>query len=158
LIQKLGHRLRFLWRTFAEALGNFLDEAAFRALICWRVITGRLPQRIEHRVWDPAREGPTLINVYDWTTYSLIFTVLVWPPQDVSAAQADTLEKAYRFQQMRTEEVMATITKGAGGMSWSLLYEREEGLQWDRRREAGVTRDGHAYTYPVETTEARGGG
>jgi hypothetical protein len=145
LIQKVGHRLRFLWWTFAEVIGNFLDEAAFRALICWRVITGRVPQKIEHRGWDRSREAPIVVNVFDWTTYTLLFSVMVWPPVDVSEAQAGTLEKAEYFQRHRAEDVMACISRGAGRMGWSLLYETEERWAWDRRREVWVTRHGYAY-------------
>jgi hypothetical protein len=52
------------------------------------------------------------------------------------------------FQQMRAQDVMNCISKGAGKMNWSLLYETEERLTWDRRREVWVTVDGHAYEYP----------
>jgi hypothetical protein len=136
-----------LWWAFAEALGEILDEAAFRILLCWRVLPGRLPQRIEHRSWKPDRESPVIINVYDWVSYTLIFSILVWPPADVAA---ETLEKAEYYKLQRAEDVMAAITRGAGQMKWSLLYEREERLQWDRRREVWVTQDGHAFEYPGE--------
>jgi hypothetical protein len=117
---------------------------AFRALICWRVITGQLPQRIEHRAWDRQREAPIVVNIYDWTTYTLLFSVIVWPPLDVSEAQADTLEKAEYFQQHRVQDVMACISKGAGAMGWSLLYETEERLKWDPSRGVWVMQDGYA--------------
>jgi hypothetical protein len=155
LIAKAGHRLRFIWRAFAEWLGQALDEAAFRMLLCWRVLTGQLPQRIEHRSWKPERESPVIINVYDWVSYTLIFSILVWPPADVAA---ETLEKAQYYKLLRAEDVMAAITRGAGQMKWSLLYEREEGLQWDRRRAVWVTQGnpGHAFEYP--STDLGGGG
>jgi hypothetical protein len=147
VIRKLGHRLRFLWWTLAESLDNLLDEAAFRGLISWRVITGRMPQVIEHRSVDLSREVPIVVNVCDWTTYTLLFSVIVWPPVDVSEAQADTLEKAEAYKQMRAEDVMRAISKGAAGMSWSLLFETEHNVRWDRRREAWITEDGAAITY-----------
>jgi hypothetical protein len=154
LIQKVGHRLRFLWWALAEWLGQALDEAAFRMLLCWRVLTGRLPQKVEHRSWKPEREAPVVVNVYDWTTYTLLFSVMIWPPLDVSEAQASTLEQAENYKLQRAEDVMRTISKGAGRMKWSLLYEREQRLVWDRRRAVWVTRDGYAYEY----SEAGGGG
>jgi hypothetical protein len=61
-----------LW-AFAETLGRFLDEAAFRILLCWRVLTGQLPQKIEHRSWKPERESPVIINVYDWASLHVDF-------------------------------------------------------------------------------------
>jgi len=155
LITKVGHRLRFIWLTFADWLGAFLDEAAFRTLICWRVLSGQLPQGIAHRSWKPEREAPVVVNVYDWTTYTLLFSVLIWPPVDVAA---NTLEKAEFYKGQRAEDVMAAITRGAGQMKWSLLYEREERLQWDRRRAVWVTQDGHAFDYPAESLGGGGGG
>jgi hypothetical protein len=135
-----------LW-AFAETLGRFLDEAAFRILLCWRVLTGQLPQKIEHRSWKPERESPVIINVYDWVSYTLIFSILVWPPADVAA---ETLEKAEYYKLQRAEDVMAAITRGAGQMKWSLLYEREERLVWDRRRAVWVCQGnpGAAYDHP----------
>jgi hypothetical protein len=106
-----------------------LDEAAFRTLLCWRVLTGQLPQRIEHRSWKPERESPVIINVYDWVSYTLIFSILVWPPADVAA---ETLEKAQYYKLLRAEDVMAAITRGAG-QSWS--NEMEFALR-ERRRVA----------------------
>jgi hypothetical protein len=113
-------------------------------LLCWRVLTGRLPQRIEHRSWKPEREAPVVVNVYDWTTYTLLFSVLIWPPVDV---EANTPEKAENYKLQRAESVMQAITKGAARMSWSLLYETEQQLSWDRKREVWVTRDGYAYEH-----------
>jgi hypothetical protein len=85
----------------------------------------------------------------------LIFSILVWPPADVAA---ETLEKAEYYKLQRSEDVMAAITRGAGQMKWSLLYEREEGLQWDRNRAVWVTQGnpGHAFEYPA--TDLGGGG
>jgi hypothetical protein len=130
--------------VFAEWLGQVLDEAAFRLFLSWRVLSGRLPQTIEHRAWKPERESPVVVNVYDWTTYTLLFSVMIWPPLDV---EATTLEKAENYKLQRAEDVMRAISKGAGQMRWSLLYEREERLSWDRRRAVWVTGDGHAYEY-----------
>jgi hypothetical protein len=154
LIQKLGHRLRFIWWAFAEWLGRFLDEAAFRTLLCWRVLTGQLPQRIEHRSFNPEHESPVVVNVFDWVSGVLLFTIFICPPVDV---EADTPEKAEYYKLLRAEDVMAAITRGAGQMKWSLLYEREERLQWDRRRQVWVTQDGHAFDYPAESLGGGGG-
>jgi hypothetical protein len=111
----------------------------------------------DHRLPPPAHQAPGMGShkgsthrgqLYDWTTYTLLFSVMVWPPVDVSEAQADTLEKVEYFQQHRVQDVMRCISKGAGGMGWSLLFETEERLIWDRRREVWVTEDGHAFEYP----------
>jgi hypothetical protein len=147
LIQKVGHRLRFLWWTFAEAIGNFLNEAAFRLLICWRVITGRVPQRIEHRRWDPSEEAPIVVNVHDFGTNTLLFSTLIWPVSDL---EAPTPAHAEAHQLARAEAVMRAITAGATEQRWSLLYEVEERLLWDWQREVWVTRDGHAFEYPKD--------
>jgi hypothetical protein len=85
------------------------------------VLTGRLPQTIEHRSWDPTKEAPLIINVRDWTTNTLLFSILVWPPTDVAA---QTLEKAQNYKLQRSEDVMHTISEGAARMGWSLLCER----------------------------------
>jgi hypothetical protein len=88
-----------------------------------------------------------VVNVYDWTTYTLLFSVMIWPPLDV---EANTLEKAEFYKGQRAEDVMRTISKGAGQMKWSLLYEREERLVWDRRRAVWVCQEnpGAAYDHP----------
>jgi hypothetical protein len=145
LIQKVGYRLRFLWKAFAEWLGRFLDEAAFRILICWRVTTGQLPQSTRLRAWNRQREVPVSVNFYEWTSGVLVATILIWPPLE---APAHTMEQAEHYQQQRAEWVMQAITRGASEMSWSFFYEIEERLQWDQRREAWITSDGHAYEYP----------
>jgi hypothetical protein len=123
-------------------------------LICWRVLTGQLPQRIEHRSWNRQREAPIVVNVHDFSTTTLLFSVLIWPPLDVSA---NTPAEADAYQLERAEAVMACITKGAGGLGWNLLYEREERLHWDKRRAVWVTQDGHGFEYPRRSQEEMGG-
>jgi hypothetical protein len=86
--------------------------------------------------------------VRDWVNGALLFLILIWPPVDISASQANTLEKAAHYKHIRAEQVMAVISRGAAEGRWSLLYEREESVRWDRRREVWVSRDGHAYSYP----------
>jgi hypothetical protein len=95
-----------------------------------------------------------VVNVFDWVSGVLLFTIFIWPPVDV---EADTPEKAEYYKLLRAEDVMAAITRGAGQMKWSLLYEREERLQWDRRRQVWVTQDGHAFDYPAESLGGGGG-
>jgi len=150
VIPTVRKRLRLLWSAFAESLGKFFDEAAFRITLSWKVLSGQLPQTIEHRHWRRQSEAPLIINVFDWTSYTLLFSVMVWPVID---AHAETPEQADRLQNERAEGVMQAITRGATGMSWSLIYEVEERLHWDKRRDAWVTQDGHAVTYPHEPEE-----
>jgi hypothetical protein len=116
------------------------------------VLRGHLPRTIEHRSWKPEREAPIVVNVYDWTTYTLLFSVMIWPPVDVTA---NTPEKAENYKLQRAEGVMAAITRGAAGMSWSLLYETEERLSWDKRRAVWVTHDGVAYEYPKRSLQTQ---
>jgi hypothetical protein len=147
LIAKVGNRFKLLWLAFSEVLGNFLDAAQFRIVLAWKVLRGQLPQSTWHRHWKRQQEAPIVVNVFDWTSATLLFSVLVWPVLD---AQADTPEQAEYLKNYRAEGVMQAITRGAGKMSWSMFYEVEERLQWDKRREAWVTQDGHAFTYPHE--------
>jgi hypothetical protein len=67
------------WQTFAWALGDFFEEAAFRLVLAFDVIVGRTPRQVERRWWNRAVETPILIDVLDWTDDRLIFSVLVWP-------------------------------------------------------------------------------
>ena len=133
--------------AFAEWLAAFAGEATFRIRLAWRVLSGQLPQTIEHRSWDRFKEAPIVINVFDWSTYTLLFSVLVWPPLDV---EANTPAQAEAYLRARAEAVMRSITKGAAEKRWSILYEVEERLQWDRRRKVWVTVDGHAVEYPKD--------
>jgi hypothetical protein len=83
----LHHRLRHnllrgirrAWEAFADTAVSFLDEATFRVALASRVLTGRMPQETHKRPWVRSVETPALIDVRDWTTDSLIFSVLVWP-------------------------------------------------------------------------------
>jgi hypothetical protein len=145
VIQQSGKRLQILWQAFAELLGAFLDEAAFRSRLCWRVATGQLPAVTQHRSWNYSREVPLLVNVFDWTTSTLLFTVMVWPATDQAA---NTPAEAKRLHLQRAECVMQSITRGATEIKWSLFYEVEEQLKWDDRRALWVTHDGVAYEYP----------
>jgi hypothetical protein len=132
------------WHAFAGAVGDFLDEAAFRVVLAFDVLAGRMPQEVERRWWNRAVETPALVDVHDWTNDRLIFSVLVWPSLESGAYDAD-----YAHHQ-RIDEVKKAIAKGASEMAWSTRFETDYGLKWDADRRVWTTRGGFAYETPAE--------
>jgi hypothetical protein len=120
-------------------VGGFIEELIFRVVLAFEVIVGRVPQRVDKRFWNRSTETPVLVDVYDWTTDRLIFSVLVWPSLESDANAAD-----YDYHQ-RVEEVIETIARGATDRAWSIRWERDYGLRWDPRRECWVDGDSHHY-------------
>jgi hypothetical protein len=75
--------------SFAESVGGFIEEAAFRLVLAFGVLTGRMPRQVERRWWNRAVETPVLVDVFDWTDDRLIFSVLVWAPPGVITGRCD---------------------------------------------------------------------
>ena len=128
-----------LWQRFADALGRFADEASFRVVLAFHVLTGRVPLRSERRWWLRATETPTLIDVYDWTNERLVFSVLVWPSLE-SAPEDATYD-----HRRRVREILEAIARGSAEKAWSVRWEIDYGLRWDADRQVWVGEDGYAY-------------
>ncbi len=129
-------------RRFADGVGDFIEEAAFRTSLAWAVLRGRSPKPLEKRWWNRATETPVLIDVYDWTDERHIFSVLVWP------ALESAPERAAHAQQERARQVIRVLHAGAAEMAWSTRYEVDYGLRWDHEREVWAADDGFAYAMP----------
>jgi hypothetical protein len=146
-------RLIRWWLTFANAVGGFIEEAAFRVVLAFKVLAGRVPLRTEKlRTWSKVVEAPVLVDVYDWTSDRRIFSVLVWPPLEVEPPEA------YSPHEERLEEVISAISRGAAYRLWCTRWEVDRGLMWDNKRRVWVAADGFAYA-PSEvrtTKEAEG--
>jgi len=127
------------WQTFACAVGAFLEEAAFRLVLAFCVIIGRMPRQVERRWWNRAVETPILIDVLDWTDDRRIFSVLVWPSLESSAQEA-----TYDHRE-RVRVVLGAISRGAADMAWSTRFETDYGLRWDHERQVWTASDGFAY-------------
>lgn len=140
------------WLTFASAVGSFFDEAAFRAVLLFDVVVGRVPRQVERRWWNRAAETPVLVDVFDWTDERLIFSVLVWPPLELPPGDA-----SYDHRE-RVREVLGAITRGAADRGWSMRYEADYGLRWDPEREVWAAGDGFAYDGKRLYAYSRGGG
>jgi hypothetical protein len=136
--------VRRWWGAFADAFIAFVEEAAFRVVLAFDVLVGRAPRQVERRWWNRSAETPALVDLYDWTTDRLIFSLLVWPSLESSPVDAD------RVHQERLEQVLEVIAKGAADKMWSTFWEVDYGLRWDHKRGAWVTADGHAYAPPGE--------
>jgi hypothetical protein len=141
------------WYAFANAVGGAVEEAAFRVVLAFKVLSGRVPLRTERlRKWSKVVEAPVLVDAYDWTNDRRIFSVLVWPPLEVEPPEA------YSLHEERVEEVIAAISKGAADRAWCTRWEVDDGLQWDHKRQVWVAEDNFAYA-PSEvrtTREAEG--
>jgi len=132
-------RLTRWWLAFANGVGDFLEEAFFRLALAFNVLVGRVPLKTEKRSWIRSVETPVLVDVFDWTTDRLLFSVLVWPPLERPGQDAP-----YEHHQ-RVEAVLEAIAKGAKEKMWSTYWEVDYGLTWDHSRECGVDGDGHRY-------------
>ena len=127
------------WHAFANAAGAFFDEVAFRTVLAYYILAGKVPLEQEQRYWARSIETPVLITVRDWTDNRRIFSVLVWP------ALESGRENALQDQADRTETVKAVIAKGASEMAWSMIMEADYGLRWDHTRKVWTAHDGFVY-------------
>ena len=128
-----------LWHRFANWLGVFIEGAAFRVILAFKVLSGRVPLRTEKRSWSKVVEAPVLVDVFDWTNDRHIFSVLVWPLLEAEAPEA------YSLHEERVEEVIAAISRGAADRAWCTRWEIDDSLRWDHKRQAWVAKDGFAY-------------
>jgi hypothetical protein len=131
--------VRRWWWAFADRPGGFIEELIFRVVLAFDVLTGRVPRQVERRWWNRSTETPALVDVYDWTTDRLIFSVLVWASLESSPHDAD-----YVFRQ-RVYEVKDAIAKGAADKAWSTCWEVDYGLRWDHERQVWTDSEGFAY-------------
>jgi len=129
--------VRRWWLACVLALGAFLEEVCFRLALAFEVLTGRVPRRVERRFWNRAVEVPTLIDVYSWVDYRLIFSV-VWPCLESAPHSAE------RDHRQRVQEVLEVIARGASEKMWSTYWQVSE-LAWDNEREVWVDANGHTY-------------
>ena len=100
----MGWVKAFTWKV-ANRLGDFLDEAAFRCAIAWRVLIGKLPLEEERREWDRGREVPILMEVTDWQDNRILFSILVWP------TGGNSLLEAHQDHAKRAEQVRHSFAK-----------------------------------------------
>jgi hypothetical protein len=142
-------RLAGWWFLFADAIGTFLEEAAFRVSLAWAVLRGKSPKSVEKRPWSKAAEAPTLIDVYSWTDERHVFSVLVWPALEVAP------NKAAHAQQERAKQVIRVLHAGAAEMAWSTRCEVDYGLRWDSKRQVWTAADGFAYEPPEKRSAVR---
>ncbi len=118
---------------------GFLEESTFRTTLAFNVLAGRTPIETLKRPWIRSLETPILVDVFDWTTDRLLFSVLVWPPIEVGDRDARYVHRE------RVEEVTEAIAKGAAEKMWSTYWEVDYGLTWDHERECWIDGDGYAY-------------
>jgi hypothetical protein len=138
--------------AFANAVGAFIEEVAFRVVLALKVLSGRVPLRTERREWSKVVEAPVLVDVYDWTNDRRIFSVLVWPPLEAPA------DEAFERHGERVSQVLEVIARGASQKALSTRWDVDYGLRWDETRQVWVAADGFAYALPeIRTTrEAEG--
>jgi hypothetical protein len=127
------------WLAFACAFGDFLDEAAYRCVLAFDVITGRVPREVEQRWWNRSLEAPVLIEVRDWVTDRRLFSILVWP--SLESAPEDAQQAHFQ----RVQQVKEVIAKGASDMAMTTSFETDYGLRWDYKREVWTASDFFAY-------------
>jgi hypothetical protein len=132
-------RLTRWWLAFADVVGGFIEEAAFRVVLAFNILAGRVPQRTDKRPWIRSVEVPALVDIFSWVDDRLIFSVLVWPPLESPGQDAP------HEHHERVEGVLEAIAKGAQQKMWSTYLEVDYGLTWDMSRECWVDGDGHRY-------------
>ncbi len=140
---------RWFYRC-ADAFGDFMDEAAFRAMLAFDVLCGKLPRQVERRWWNRAIETPVLIDTFDWTDDRLLFSVIVWPPLESPG------HDAIHDHEERVREVLEAIARGAADKRWSTRFETDYGLRWDHKRQVWTAEDGFSYSLPERIAGGRG--
>jgi len=137
----LEMRSRFArwWIACANVVGGFSEEAAFRVVLAFKVLSGRVPLRTEKRSWSRVVEAPVLVDLYDWTSDRRIFSCLVWPPLEAEPPEA------YSLHEEHVEEVMAAISRGAADRAWCSRWEIDDSLRWDPERQVWEASNGFAY-------------
>jgi hypothetical protein len=138
------------WLAFVNAVGEFLEEAAFRAVLASKVLSGRVPLRTERRSWSKVVEAPVLVDLYDWTNDRRIASVLVWPPLEAESSEA------FEAHEVRVEEVITAISRGAADSAWCSRWDVDHGLRWDHERQVWTAADGFAYDGAELGSYARG--
>jgi len=152
-LARIGLKVSSLWYAFANAVGGFLEETAFRVVLAFKVLSGRVPLRTERRSWSKVVEAPVLVDLYDWTNDRRIASVLVWPPLEAEPSLAYTLHEA------RVEEVIAAISRGAADKAWCTRWEIDDSLRWDPERQVWEASDGFAFDgAPFAGSGVPGGG
>jgi hypothetical protein len=136
---EMRSRLTRWWLAFADVVGGFIEEAAFRVVLAFNILAGRVPQRTDKRPWIRSVEVPALVDIFSWVDDRLIFSVLVWPPLESPGQDAP------HEHHERVEGVLEAIAKGAQQKMWSTYLEVDYGLTWDMSRECWVDGDGHRY-------------
>ncbi len=131
---------RFVWRI-ADCVGDFLDEAQFRAALAWRVLTGRVPVEERHRHLYSG--SPILLECSDWTDGRLLFSVLVWPAEGDSQLQAHLNHKA------RAKQILNGFNQACSDRAWSVQWLADYGLEWDPQREVWTASDDFSYEPPA---------
>jgi hypothetical protein len=140
MAQALVNALVRAWLAFADGVGAFIEEAAFRVALAFNVLLGRVPLRTEsRRWWNRSVETPVSVDCFDWTTEKLVFTVLVWPP-----LEGDPHRASYDHRE-RVGTILEAIAQGAADRRWSVRWEIDGDLRWDNERQVWVGEDGFAY-------------
>jgi hypothetical protein len=122
-----------------ESVGAFVDETAFRCVLAYRVLVGKVPIETNKRYWNRSLQRPVLIEAHDWSTDRRLFSVVVWP-----SLESEEEDAAYNHM-ARVEQVKHAIAKGAAEMAFSTRLQTDYGLMWDHEREVWVGSDGFAY-------------
>lgn len=129
-----------------EILRGWARECAFRLVLAFRVLVGRVPVVRPRRWWNRAIEPPVLVDAFDWTDERLLFSVLVWPPLEDRGGHRE-----------RARQVLEVLHAGAADLNWSTLYEVDDGLTWDAEREVWRGSDGFAHDGERLRAYSRGG-
>ncbi len=126
-----------------SSLRQFLSTARFRTSLAWAVLRGRIPQRQEQRPWRLRQDSPVLLDFSDWVDSRELFSIIVWPPLDKTAAGRSGLDTNRRVSQ-----VIGAFERACDDLAWSTYITRHD-LVWDARREAWVCEaDGSSYEHP----------
>jgi hypothetical protein len=139
--------------AFADAFGRFVDETAFRLVLAYDVLAGRVPLERGRRWWSRAVETPVLVDAYGWTDGRLLFSVLVWPPLESSPFDAA------RDHEERTRQIKESFGRVCADRAWSVRFDTDYGLRWDHERACWVNSSeaGHAYDGARLYDHAKGG-
>jgi hypothetical protein len=117
-----------------EAVGNWIEAAAFRCELAVDVLLGRIPGETPRRWWSRSAETPILVDIRSMTDNRLVASLVVYPVLEEPSLHAPAA------QEERPEQTKESFARVCGDLAWDTQFETYP-LVWDPRREVWTTLD-----------------
>jgi hypothetical protein len=117
-----------------DAVGGWIEAAAFRVELATSVLLGRIPRETPRRWWSRSAETPVLVDIISMTDERLIASLIVYPVLEEPAAYAGAA------QEERAEQIKQSFARVCGDLAWDTSFETYD-LVWNPGREVWTTLD-----------------